>query len=63
MAIIDGIDVQIYTCDECGSSELWLFRGKNEAGYKISCAKCKADQRELIDKLGLPYLRRKRCPN
>ena len=56
MTVIDGIDVAIYECEECGSNELLLFRGQNDEGYKISCAKCKAEQRDLVDELGIPYL-------
>ncbi len=55
MTVIDGINVAIYEC-ECGSKELLLFRGQNGEGYKISCARCKVEQRKLIDELGLPYL-------
>lgn len=56
MTVIDGINVAIYKCDKCGNHELWLFRGQNGEGYKISCAKCKAEQRELVNELKLPYL-------
>ncbi len=56
MTVIDGINVAIYECDECGSNELLLFRGQDGEGYKISCAKCKVEQRKLIDVLRIPYL-------
>jgi len=56
MTIIDGIDVAIYKCDNCQATELWLFKGQNNEGYKIVCAKCKAEQRQLIEELKLPYL-------
>ena len=56
MTIIDGINVAIYKCESCGSNEMWLFRGQNNEGYKISCAKCHEEQRELIDELKLQYL-------
>ena len=56
MTVIDGINVAIYECDECGSQELWLFRGQDGEGYKISCAKCHKEQRELVEELGIPYL-------
>lgn len=60
MTLIDGINVAIYECDDCGGNELWLFRGQNGEGYKISCAKCKKEQRELVNELGLPYLWRQK---
>ena len=57
MTVIDGIDVAIYKCDKCGGNEMWIFRGdEGIQGYKISCAICKAEQRELINHLNLPYL-------
>ncbi len=56
MTIINGINVAIYECAECRGKELWLFRGQNGEGYKISCARCGEEQRELINELGLPYL-------
>jgi len=56
MTIIDGINVAIYKCDVCGSNEMWIFRGQEGEGYKIACAKCHADQRDLISELKVPYL-------
>ena len=56
MTIINGIEVAIFECDQCGGRELWLFHGQNGEGYKFSCAKCKAEQRDLISELNLPYL-------
>ncbi len=56
MTVIDGINVAIAECDDCQSREFYIFRGQNGEGYKIACAKCHKDQRELLDELGLPYL-------
>ncbi len=56
MAIIDGVDVAIYKCGQCGCPELWFFRGQDGEGYKIACARCGEDQRELLGELKLPYL-------
>ena len=56
MTVIDGINVAIYECESCTSPELLLFRGQNGEGYKISCAKCHAEQRELVEELKLSYL-------
>jgi len=56
MSIIDGIEVAIAECDDCHSSEFYIFRGQNGEGYKIACVKCHKDQRDLIDEFKLPYL-------
>lgn len=56
MTVIDGINVAIYKCEDCGCCEFFIFRGQNGEGYKIACANCEKDQRELIDEMKLPYL-------
>ena len=56
MTVIDGINVAIYECDSCGSNKMWIFHGEGGEGYKISCADCKKEQRELITELNIPYL-------
>ena len=56
MSLIDGIDVAIMECDECKGRKFYIFRGQNGEGYKIACAKCHHDQRDLIDELKIPYL-------
>ena len=60
MTIIDGIEVAIAKCDDCQANELLIFRGQNGEGYKIACAKCHKDQRDLLDELKLPYLWRQK---
>ena len=55
MTVIDGIAVAIWECDKCHSRELWLFKGDN-GGYKATCEKCQAEDRELIKSLNLKYL-------
>ena len=56
MTIIDGINIAVYECEECGESEMLIFRGLNGEGYKIACVNCHADQRGLINELKLTYL-------
>ncbi len=56
MTEIDGINVAIHKCDKCHSDEMWIFRGQDGEGYKISCSVCHKEQRELIDELKIPYL-------
>ncbi len=56
MAVIDGINVAMYNCDSCQSSEFYIFGGQDGEGYKIACATCHKDQRELINEMGLRYL-------
>ena len=55
MTVIDGLNVTIWECSKCRTKELWLFKGDND-GFKIVCAKCLTEDRELIDSLGIPYL-------
>jgi len=56
MTVIDGINVAIAKCNNCESSEWWIFKGMGGEGYKIACAKCGAEDRELLMDLNLPYL-------
>ena len=58
MTVINGIDVAVYECDNCGGNEMLLFRGQSGEGYKIVCGNkdCYSEQRDLIDELGLQYL-------
>ncbi len=56
MTVIDGIDVAIYECDKCGSNKMWIFRGQDGEGYKISCTDCRKEQRELVTEMKIPYL-------
>lgn len=56
MTIIDGINVAVHNCDECGKAKMLIFRGQDGEGYKIACANCHKDQRDLITELKLPYL-------
>ena len=55
MTIIDGVNVAIWKCDNCGSNELWFFKGDN-GGFKLVCSKCQTEDRDLIDFLKIPYL-------
>ena len=53
---IDGINVQIFKCDDCGCPEIWIFRGDKGEGFKLACSKCGKDQRQLLEEMKLPYL-------
>ena len=55
MTDIDGVDVAIWKCDQCGSNNLWLFKGDN-GGYKAVCADCNTEDRCLIEELDVSYL-------
>ena len=56
MTVINGINVAIFKCDDCGGNAMWIFRGQNGEGYKIFCSGCKKEQRELITEMQIPYL-------
>ncbi len=56
MTVIDGVNVAKYDCEKCGGDTFWIFSGMGGKGYKIACAKCHEDQRDLIRELKLPYL-------
>ncbi len=62
MTVIDGINVAVYECEKCGCNDMLIFRGQSGEGYKISCASCTEEQRELVTELKIPYLWRHKEP-